>query len=180
LEVRVSQLELTADFDLPLDALAPLASWLRIRWAKRIGTRGLPPKATHYWGDRMSRCETKLYFKEERGASFIRLEHTFRRDYLRDKGVNRLEDLARHNWGRTGKRRAEWVELDLDQVRRLRDERVALRNRVFAEGLKPVLDSLSPNKRRWVMEHLKPLPIQTNLEAAFAQIAAPVPVGMLA
>jgi hypothetical protein len=173
LDAKVSQVELTADFDLPLDALTQLASSLRVRWAKRIWDCGVFPKKTYYWGDETSRCESKLYFKEEERTSFIRLEHTFRRDFLRNKSVNYLQDLVRHDWARTGGRRADWVELHLAGLKRMKPEQIALWHRVFAEGLRTRLDTLPANTRRWVMEHLKPLSIQTNLEAAFARITTP-------
>lgn len=169
LNAQLSQIELTADFDLPEHDLGRLNSWLRVRYGGGLWTRGSVRK-TSYWGKRRSARQTKQYFKVEAGPAVIRLEHTFRRNFLWRKGVNDLQDLLRVDWADVARRRAEWVELDLAGIKRVKPADVALWFRLLDEGLESVLGTLPPNQRRRVLERLKPLPIQMNLEAAFAHL----------
>ena len=170
--LKVSQVELAADFDIDQRTLQRLASvmWVpRTGWPRRVGDN--PP--TFYWGSRRSSCQTKLYMKGEAGRSYGRLEHTFRRNALRRMGIHRPADLLTFDWARAASKRGRFVELDI--VRRtLHSQSLALHLRAFllSMGLKRVIRPNSARYQRWMKSRLVPLPVQTNLEAELAKLSA--------
>ncbi len=170
LDLRVSQVELAADFDVDFRTFERLASIMvvpRTGWPRRVRT-------TFYWGSRRSGCQTKMYWKkDEAGRSFARLEHTFRRKALRRMGINRPTDLLTFDWARAASKRGRFVELDI--VRRTPCQpslAVHLRAFMLSMGLKPVIRPNSPRYQRWMKSRLVPLPVQTNLEAELAKLSA--------
>ncbi len=170
--LKVSQVELAADFDIDQRTLQRLASvmWVpRTAWPRRVGED--PP--TFYWGSRRSSCQTKFYMKEEAGKTFARLEHTFRRNALRRMGVHRPTDLLTFDWARAASKRGRFVELDI-APRTLHSQSLVIHVRAFmlSMGLKPVIRPNSPRYQRWMKSRFIPHPVQTNLEAALATLSA--------
>ena len=172
LDLKVSQVELAADFDVDVRTFESLGRvmWVpRTRWPRRVGDN--PP--TFYWGSRKSGCQTKLYMKKEAGKTFARLEHTFRRKALRRMGIHRPTDLLTVDWAQAASKRGRFVELDI--VRRTACQpslAVHLRAFLLSMGLKRVIRPNSARYQRWMKSRLVPLPVQTNLEAALATLSA--------
>ncbi len=173
LDLRVSQVELAADFDVDLRTFERLGAVMRVPrtgWPRRVGDH-YPP--SFYWGSRRSGSQTKLYMKDEAGKTFARLEHTFRRRAFRRMGMRRATDLLTVDWARAASRRGRFVELDI--VRRTPcppSLAVHLRAFLLSMGLKRVIRPNSARYQRWMKSRFIPLPVQSNLEAALATLSA--------